>query len=487
MDIRKMRAVSTIVLFTCLTVSLFTACGKTDEPSPTPGGETPAASDVIAFEGADGGGKYVTGGRGNTVYVVNSLVDDVTNPEPGTLRFAINQKGERIIIFTISGNIELDGNLEITEGNLTIMGQSAPGDGICISGYPVSINADNVILRFLRFRLGDERGREADALGVMDGHKDIMIDHCSCSWSTDECVSIYGVSNITLQYCFITESLRISVHGKGKHGYGGIWGGTNASYHHNLFAHHDSRNPRFDHEYVDRSCHGPLDFVNNVVYNWGANPAYGGESVGEVRKINFVNNYYKPGPATKNKSRFVEPWTSCSNCSPLGSVIPPKIYLAGNCLDGSSTVTEDNWKGSSVVTDAVKATTRWTEGLTPMACEESAEEAYETVLAKAGCSLNRDAIDTRIVGEVRNGTYTYTGSKGSTNGLIDTQKDVHGREVEYKTYDKPQDTDGDGIPDDWESANGLDPNNSADAKTTSLKAPYMNIEVYLNSKVAHLY
>ena len=206
-----------------------------------------------------------------------------------------------------------------------------------------------------------------------------------------------------------------------------------------------------------------------------------------VAKINFVNNYYKPGPATSNKSRMVEPWTSCNNCSPLGSVVPPKIYLTGNILDGSSTVTADNWQGSSVKTDAVKASSRWTDDLTVLDNEESAEKAYETVLTKAGCSLHRDAIDERIVSEVRNGTYTYTGSKGSKNGLIDSPSDVHGREVEYKTYDKPVDTDGDGIPDKWEDEHGLDKNNFMDAREISVKKPYMNIEVYLNELVAHLY
>ena len=482
-----MKTYPSLILLACI-AGLLMACRNTEEP------ENPQEpTDVLAFEGADGGGKYVTGGRGTTIYVVNSLEDEVTDPQPGTLRFALNQKGRRIVIFNISGNIELDGEMIIKNGELTVLGQSAPGDGICISNYPVVIDADNVILRFLRFRLGDERAQEADALGVnIDAkkdkyHKDIMIDHCSCSWSTDECVSIYGVTNVTVQYCFITESLRKSVHAKGTHGYGGIWGGKNASFHHNLLAHHDSRNPRFDHEYVSYGYRGPLDYVNNVVYNWGSHPAYGGEGVGEARKINFVNNYYKPGPATSTKSLLVQPWTSCDNCSPLGSVIPPQIYLTGNYLYGSSSVTADNWKGSSVRTDAVKASSRWTEGLTPLANEETAEKAYETVLSKAGCSLHRDAIDERIVNEVRNGTYTYSGSRGSTNGLIDSQDDVHGREIEYKTYDKPADTDGDGVPDTWEDAHGMDKNNFMDAKETSVKAPYMNIEVYLNDLVAHLY
>ena len=188
-----MKTYPSLILLACI-AGLLMACRNTEEP------ENPQEpTDVLAFEGADGGGKYVTGGRGTTIYVVNSLEDEVTDPQPGTLRFALNQKGRRIVIFNISGNIELDGEMIIKNGELTVLGQSAPGDGICISNYPVVIDADNVILRFLRFRLGDERAQEADALGVnIDAkkdkyHKDIMIDHCSCSWSTE--LFHYGVAS----------------------------------------------------------------------------------------------------------------------------------------------------------------------------------------------------------------------------------------------------------------------------------------------------
>lgn len=452
-------------------------CNPTSQVDPTP------TAMEKAFPEAEGGGASATGGRNGVVYYVTSLSDDVD--EAGTLRYALKQGTTRTILFKVSGRIDLKKELRISKGNVTIMGQSAPGDGICISGYPVVIEADNVIIRFLRFRMGDENAVEGDALTCVR-RKNVIIDHCSFSWSTDECVSCYGNTDFTLQYCIISESLRNSVHDKGNHGYGGIWGGKNASFHHNLLAHHDSRNPRFDHEYIDRTCHGPLDFVNNVVYNWGSNPAYGGEGVGEARKINFVNNYYKPGPATKNKSRMVEPWTACTNCSPIGTVIPPKIYLVGNYLYGSSEVSADNWKGSTVSTNVVKATARWTDGLTSLVNEQTAEQAYETVLAKAGCSLHRDIIDERVVGEVRNGTYTYTGSNGSKNGLIDTQSDVGGW-PSYQSEELPTDTDGDGIPDTWESANGLNPSSYSDGKATTLLAPYTNLEVYLNSLVVDLY
>ncbi len=446
---------------------------------------TPQVSETaaLAFSEAQGGGKYATGGRGGVVLHVTSLSDDPQ--DPGSLRHAINVGGARTIVFDVAGTIQLSSTLNISNGSLTIAGQSAPGDGICIAGYPVVVKASNVIIRFMRFRMGDEHNVEGDALTIV-GRKNIMIDHCSFSWSTDECVSCYGNTDFTLQYCFITESLRNSVHGKGRHGYGGIWGGTNATFHHNLLAHHDSRNPRFDHYYVNQTCFGPIDYVNNVVYNWGGNSTYGGEGVKQARQINMVNNYYKPGPATSKKERLLDPTVSCSNCSSYGAVVPAKFYLQGNYMYGSPQVTADNWQGSTVKTEAVKAAARWTEGLTMLTAEESAEQALETVLAKAGCSLHRDAIDVRIAEEVRNGSATCKGSNGSTGGLIDTQKDAGGWPM-LQTEEPQKDTDRDGIPDAWEEAHGLNPKSNADGKIETLVSGYSNLEVYLNDIVKHLY
>lgn len=446
---------------------------------------TPQVSETaaLAFPEAQGGGKYATGGRGGVVLHVTSLSDDPQ--DPGSLRHAINVGGARTIVFDVAGTIQLSSTLNISNGSLTIAGQSAPGDGICIAGYPVVVKASNVIIRFMRFRMGDEHNVEGDALTIV-GRKNIMIDHCSFSWSTDECVSCYGNTDFTLQYCFITESLRNSVHGKGRHGYGGIWGGTNATFHHNLLAHHDSRNPRFDHYYVNQTCFGPIDYVNNVVYNWGGNSTYGGEGMKQARQINMVNNYYKPGPATSKKERLLDPTVSCSNCSPYGAVVPAKFYLQGNYMYGSPQVTADNWQGSTVKTEAVKAAARWTEGLTMLTAEESAEQALETVLAKAGCSLHRDAIDVRIAEEVRNGSATCKGSNGSTGGLIDTQKDAGGWPM-LRTEEPQKDTDRDGIPDAWEEAHRLNPKSNADGKIETLVSGYSNLEVYLNDIVKHLY
>lgn len=463
------------------------SCKKGDgesEPQPQP------EEKVLAFPGADGGGKYATGGRGGVVIHVTTLDDSLDpstgKPAFGTLRRALLMEGTRTIVFDVAGTIYLQqGALGISSGNVTIAGQTAPGDGICIANYPVLVKADNVIIRYIRFRMGDEKKMEGDALSINDC-RNILIDHCSFSWSTDECVSCYGNTDFTLQYCFISESLRNSVHLKGAHGYGGIWGGTNASFHHNLLAHHDSRNPRFDHSYVNNTCFGPIDYVNNVVYNWGSNSTYGGEGYSQARKINMVNNYYKYGPATKKKTRLVDPTVSCSYCSDGHTLIPGKFFLSGNYMFGSDAVTSDNWEGSTVKTDAVKATARWTDGLTSITNEQTAEEAFETVLTKAGCSLHRDVIDTRIVTEVRNGSYTYTGSNGSTKGLIDSPSDVGG----YPTLNPGTlltDTDMDGMPDEWEDANGLDKNAGSDGKAYTLDKTYTNLEVYLNSLVAHLY
>ncbi len=479
---------------------LLTGCNSKTEPSEQ---ESALPSSIIAFNGAMGGGCNATGGRGGYVFVVTSLDDnDIGASEeliPGTLRYALAQQTKRVIVFTVAGVIHLKSPLTINNGNLTVLGQTAPGDGICIADYPVKIEkADNVILRFLRIRMGDDKltaaqADGADALSVNDS-KNVIIDHCSFSWSTDECVSCYGNQNFTMQYCFITESLRKSKHDKGNHGYGGIWGGSNASFHHNLFAHHDDRNPRFDHDYVDTKYAGPIDYVNNVIYNWGRRSAYGGEGTNKGaggRHINMVNNYFKAGPASSKKYQIIDPWTSCNdNCAkkPGGTVEPGKFWLAGNYVDGSTDVTLDNWKGSTKIGSNVKAIARWTDGLTALKNEQTADQAYTTVLAKAGCSLKRDAIDTRIVAEVEgtalHGGYTFTGSKSGTKGIIDTPSDVGG----WPTYaGTATDADSDGMTDQWEVDHGLNPNDRKDASLTTLQAPYMNIEVYADELVKDLY
>lgn len=463
---------------------LMAACNKPESP------EVPTIDSnhelVAACQHIQGGGKNVTGGDRGTIYRVSSLEDSTDPntglPTAGTLRYAVTQTGARRVIFTLSGTIHLNRELRIKNSNITIDGQSAPGDGICIADYPLVIDADNVIVRFLRVRLGDASNTEADAVSVNDS-KGVVLDHLSCSWSVDECVSCYGNTDFTMQYCIVSESLKESVHGKGSHGYGGIWGGTNASFHHNLLAHHDSRNPRFDHDYVNTQCAGPIDYVNNVVYNWGGNAAYGGEGTNKGaggRHINFVNNYYKPGPSTNSKvqTRLVDPWTSCSNCeaSPGGTVQAPKIYLVGNTMTSSTEVTGDNWKGSTKTKSVAGTDKRWTEGLTALESEQSAEAAYSTVLAKAGCSLHRDAVDARICKDVADGT----------GALINTQTQVGGW-PELETQTKQTDADFDGIPDAWETQFGLDPKDPTDAHTITMVTGYTNLEVYMRHLVRDLY
>jgi hypothetical protein len=443
----------------------------------------PGSEDVLAFPGAQGGAAYITGGRGGKVIYVTTLNDS----GEGSLRWALQQSGARTVLFKVAGIISLNSDLKITNGNLTVAGQSAPGDGICIRNYPVVVQASNVIIRFIRFRMGDERGTEADALWGRN-QKNMMIDHCSMSWSTDECSSFYDIENFTMQWCILSESLRISVHGKGQHGYGAIWGGKNASFHHNLLAHHDSRNPRFcGSRYSNKPEQEKVDFRNNVIYNWSANSGYGGEG----GYYNMVNNYYKYGPATgsSRRSRIFQAYADDGkNSQPAG--VHGHFYLDGNYVDGNSGVTSNNWNGFDV--DA-KATSSYGLKKDDFKADsefdfftmqpKSAQEAYNGVLAKSGASCKRDPIDARIVEEVKNRSYTYTGSQGSKNGLIDSQADVGGWPVyTFNTADVLPDSDNDGIPDGWLGDNY--PGKTANDKNGE---GYTYLEIYLNSLVNHLY
>ena len=487
-------------------------------------------SSAPAFPGAEGYGRYTTGGRGGTIYHVTRLDDycdnsdysptyQTENPIPGTLRYAVNQSGARIIVFDVAGTITLKAPIKITKGDLTILGQTAPGDGICLKDQNVTIQASNIIIRYLRFRMGDEGKRyykngseladkdkhvEDDAMNSY--HKDgdevsnIIIDHCTMSWCTDECGSFYGNRDFTLQWCILSESLRNSVHEKGQHGYGGIWGGEKASFHHNLLADHDSRNPRFDHGFVSPLA-GPVDYINNVVYNWGSNSTYGGENKPdlEAKKFNMINNYYKPGPYTQNEShlvnRLLNPTTKCSNCNSTDqyNVVPGKFYISGNKVNGSTATISNTYlafdsqyslsqfQSNCVLSGRAKSSEEKFNYNTISL--QSADKAYEVVANYAGASYARDAIDTRVISDMRSGTYSHEGSKGSSYGLIDTQSDVGGWPT--LTGTAKTDTDGDGIPDEWEDAYGLNKNDASDAVTYTLDTHgyYMNIEVYANSLV----
>ncbi|MEZ4967002.1 MAG: pectate lyase [Saprospiraceae bacterium] len=413
---------------------------------------------VPAFPGAEGCGKYTTGGRGGKVLTVTNLDDD----GPGSLRVALEVDGPRIVVFAVSGTIELKSTLRIRKGDLTIAGQTAPGDGICLRNYSVHIESNNVIIRFLRFRMGDEAKQQDDALSCLR-HKNIMIDHCSFSWSIDECASLYDTENLSMQWCIIAESLNRSAHVKGPHGYGGIWGGNHASFHHNLLAHHTSRNPRFcGSRYHHRPEWEVVDFRNNVIFNWGHNSAYGGEQ----GNYNMVNNYYKSGPATssKVKNRIVNP------SSPLGL-----YYVTGNHVEGFPKESEDNWSGGVQCEHPDSAFHRQAFPMRVEIPAETAKQAYDAVLDRAGASLHRDAIDSRIVREVRTGATTFG------NGIINSQADVGGW-PELKSEPAPPDSDYDGMPDAWELTHSLSINKD-DAAGYSISKEYTNIEVYLNSIV----
>ena len=455
----------------------------------------PAAEDAhgkaLAFPGAEGGGMYTTGGRGGKVIHVTTLADSGT----GSLRAALNESGARTILFDVAGLIELKSTLNIAKGDVTIAGQTAPGDGICIKNFSTQVKADNVIIRFVRFRMGDEAKQENDAIWGRF-HKNIILDHCSMSWSTDECSSFYANVNFTMQWCILTESLCNSVHGKGAHGYGGIWGGKNVSFHHNLLANHKSRNPRFDHpEIYDNnvSTHrGNVDYRCNVVYNWGDNSSYGGEGAW----FNMVNNYYKPGPASKDKKYFLDAnGIYGSSGTNYGY---PELYLSGNIHTKYSDITSDNLTG--VYWHDHKTNTPPDNGKlksSPMSLKgpasediytttHSATDAFARICASAGASLKRDAVDQRACGDAQSGTATYKdGGNGSKNGIIDTQSAVGGWPsygADAAALAKVADTDKDGMPDWFEDQFGLKKADASDgnAKTLDHKQRYTNLEMYLH-------
>lgn len=450
--------------------------------------------EVRAFPGAEGGGMYTTGGRGGTVYHVTNLEDS----GQGSLRYGLSLSGKRTIVFDVAGVIELKSKLEIKNGDVTVAGQTAPGDGICLKNYTFRISASNVIIRFIRCRMGDEAKTEDDAMQVMnhtdDSYRNIIIDHCSVSWSTDECASFYGMKDFTFQWNIVSESLRVSVHEKGTHGYGGIWGGNNATYHHNLLAHHDSRNPRIDHDYVSTQK-GPVTIFNNVVYNWYGNTCYGGESSdkngSESRKYNFFNNYYKPGPATpSNHIWFLQPTTSCSNCG--GTIIPGRFYMAGNVMYGQDALTGDNWKAAKssptgvyiAASDVTKIKAGAAFTMNVRQSVHTGEGCLKPVLSYAGASFARDGIDARIAEETEKGTATYMGASSKFKGLIDTQSEVGGWPSYAASADqiaRNKDTDGDGMPDWFEKEFGLDETkNDANVVWLDKNGRYTNLEMYLH-------
>ena len=417
-------------------------------------GDEARPANIPAFPGAEGYGSVTPGGRGGQVIAVTNLHAN----GPGSLQAACDVKGPRIVVFNVSGTI--DGDVKIKNDFITIAGQSAPGDGIMIKGN-LAIDANDVVIRYLRVRTD----HEGDALGGRY-RKNIIVDHVSASWSSDEVFSLYHNENVTIQWCMITEACAKA---DGSHRFGGIWGNQHATYHHNLIAHNDSRNVRW------ASGCGYNDYRNNVLYNWGYQSCYGGEAhqKGDRRKppiefsaINMIANYYKPGPATRAnvKDCIVSP--SARGEDDYGS-----WHVAENYVDGFPEVTSDNWFG-------VKGN-KFTKLATPWDAmpihQQSAADAYLTVLDQAGCSLpKRDSIDSRIAEEVRNGTASH-----GNNGIITKQEDVGGW-PQLQSAEAPLDSDNDGMPDDWENKFGLDANAADDNSSDNDGDGYTNVEEYLN-------
>lgn len=454
-----------------------------------------------SFPGAEGYGRITTGGRGGKVYHVTTLED---NNEPGSFRYACNQSGTRTIVFDVDGTIFLKSDLSLSNGNVTIAGQTAPGDGICIADYPFTIKANNVIIRFIRFRLGNRQvaHHEGDGLGGMDQSK-IIVDHCSVSWSIDECLSVYGNKNTTVQWCIVSQSLRESGHSKGSHGYGGNWGGSGASYHHNLIAHHTSRTPRLGPR-PGTQTDERMDMRNNVIYNHGANGCYGGEGM----NVNIVNNYYKTGPTSNSRPERIagigirtSEYTGHDSASPnQWDVMWHKwgtFYVDGNMNPKAPNMAKDNWQygiynqidksgNDGTFNDNVARDMRLDTPIEYVyTTTHTAEKAYEKVLEYAGASFRRDALDDIIINDVKTGT-----AKHGNNGIIDNQNQVKYSDgstgwPKLNSGTAKPDTDGDGIPDEWETANGLNPNDASDGPKIA-KDGYTNLEIYMNSLVQHI-
>ena len=450
----------------------------------------PALQVLKAFPGAEGFGSEATGGRGGRVVVVTTLADNANSPPTGSLRWALNQHGDnpKIIVFAVSGIIELKGELRKVCKNVTIAGQTAPGDGVCITGNKVNLGgSSNLIIRHIRSRIGNSV--HESAIGI-ENASNFIIDHCTFGWSGEENMTVYDNNMTTVQWCIIHEGLFDSGHAKGDRGYGTQWGGENATYHHNLLAHNDSRSPRFNgarstaNPGYPKDCNVLIDFVNNVNFNWGRQgSSYGADITVATNshRANFVNNYWKPGPArpATGSSWFVR--------SSYGG-LPDNIavwWMSGNVMEGNANYTANNYSGLG--TDDYPAGTNPSLfranapfAVTYPVTAETAQQAYESVLAGAG-AFPRDAVDARIVSEVRNPNLVTVVGKSGRRGIIDQISSVGGHAA-YRSLKPLKDTDGDGIPDDWETCYGLNPNDPDDGNATNLSGgTYTNLEVYLYS------
>jgi hypothetical protein len=413
-------------------------------------------SQVLAFPGAEGYGKQTSGGRGGKLYVVTNLNDS----GPGSLREAIDAKGPRMVIFDVSGYIDLKSKLIIRHDSISILGHSAPGIGICLRYFPTEIRANNVLIRYIRFRMGDTNAVEGDALSCV-GQRNVIIDHCSLSWGTDEVASFYDNTNFTLQHSIISESLDHSVHHKGYHGYAGIWGGMGATFYRNLIMHHRSRTPRFNgSRYHSKHELEMVDFINNVVYNWSSGiGVYGGER----GTHNIIGNYFMAGPATKVKSKLI-----------FFSPTPPygRFFIMENrflSLRNSRKFNLDE----ALISRIPDAFFYGAFGHLSVTAILSADIALISAYNTVGASFKRDKIDSRLISELINRKFTY-----GRKGIIDSQAEVGGW-PSFKEEFNLFDSDNDGIWDDWEIINALDSNNSMDSVIINPNSGYSYLEEFL--------
>ena len=475
---------------------------------------------TLAFPGAEGYGKYSTGGRGGQVVAVTNLNDD----GEGSLRWALRQYIDTMyvykdsanplfpitvyqpltIVFNVSGIIRLKSDIKINRDNLTIAGQSAPCDGICIAGRSILLNGattsqlfywgprrKNVIVRYMRFRPGvplDSNGIPTSSFVTygldVENYENVIIDHCSISWANEECLAIYDNKYTTVQWCMVTEGLYSAYHPKGIRAYGGVWGGQFASYYHNLIAHQNSRTPRFNGARAHDTI-AIIDYRNNVNYNWLISSAtYGGdvEINGGIARLNEVNNFYKPGPATSSTHKLMRPDYS-ANATGVG-----RFHVEGNVIDGNIPRTSDNWLAvdfayiPTASRDSSRSDSLFTINV-PLQMQ-SAQNAFDTVLAAAGAVLpRRDSVDMRIAKEAKNRTTSGTGSSNKP-GIIDSPAAVGGW-PSFNNCSGPTDTDLDGMPDDWEIEHQLNPHFSGDRNSVDSNG-YTMLENYLNGIVAPL-
>jgi hypothetical protein len=446
--------------------------------SEPPRARADGALKIPSFPGAEGAGAATPGGRGGKVYVVTSLANSGT----GSFREAVEAEGPRVVVFGVAGLITLETPVEINHPFLTLAGQTAPGDGVCIRGQSVHINTHDVVVRYMRFRRGNLDVRD-DALGGLPV-ANIIVDHVSASWGLDENLSLYRyikyvdgkmhkmpLENVTIQWSISSEALN-----RFHHAFGATWGGWPSSFHHNLFACNTGRNPSI-------GMNGLFDFRNNVLFNWVHRTVDGGDG---SSRVNLVNNYFKAGPATKDellrhricKMQGRSPRSDFPGCG--------KWFVEGNHVEGYPEITANNWAGGVYFAEAGRdkdlVIPKATEGevrllkpfSAPLVVTETAESAYERVLEDAGATLpRRDAVDERIIASVRTGRTSFE------NGIIDTPANVGGW-PEYRPAPAPEDRDRDGMPDAWEQSHGLNPASPDDASSDTDRDGYTAIEEFLN-------